>query len=36
VFSYKIDTAVEIEANAAAIWRVLTDFSRLDQWNPIL
>jgi hypothetical protein len=36
MFSYKVDTAIDIEANADAIWRVLTDFSRLDQWNPML
>jgi len=36
MFSYKVDTAIDIEANADAIWRVLTDFSRFDQWNPML
>ena len=36
MFSYNVDTTIDIDASAAAIWRLLTDFSRLDQWNPML
>jgi hypothetical protein len=36
MFSYKVHTAIDIDASAAAIWRVLTEFSQFDQWNPML
>lgn len=36
MFSYNIHTTIDIDASAAAIWRVLTDFDRFDEWNPML
>jgi hypothetical protein len=36
MFSYNIHTTIDIDAGAAEIWRVLTDFSRYDEWNPML
>jgi hypothetical protein len=36
MFSYNIHTSIDIDASAAAIWRVLTDFGRFDDWNPML
>lgn len=36
MFSYDIHTTIDIDAGATAIWRVLTDFSRYDEWNPML
>lgn len=31
-----INTTVDIEANAQAVWRVLTDFPRYGDWNPFM
>jgi len=36
MFYYNIHTSIDIDASAAAIWRVLTDFGRFDEWNPML
>lgn len=36
MFSYDIQTGIEIDAEPEAIWRVLTDFSSYDDWNPML
>lgn len=33
---WEIHTETTIEADAAAVWRVLTDFSAYDEWNPTL
>jgi len=30
----RIATAVDIDAPAAAIWRVLVDFPTYPEWNP--
>ena len=32
--SVEIDTTVDIDAGRDAVWRVLTDFPRYDEWNP--
>ena len=32
----RIATAVDIDAPAAAIWRVLTDFPAYPEWNPFI
>jgi hypothetical protein len=32
--SVTIDTTVDIDASRDAVWRVLTDFPRYDEWNP--
>lgn len=29
-------TEIEIEASAEQVWNILTDFSRLPQWNPFM
>lgn len=36
MFSHDIQTTIDIEANAAQIWRVLTDFESYADWNPML
>jgi hypothetical protein len=33
---HTIDTAVTIDATPAAVWHVLTDFDRYDEWNPFI
>jgi len=32
--AFVIDDSVEIDAPAAAVWQVLTDFPRYREWNP--
>ena len=32
----RIATAIDIDASAAAIWRVLTDFPAYPEWNPFI
>ncbi|MGF6888187.1 uncharacterized protein YndB with AHSA1/START domain [Nocardia sp. GAS34] len=32
--AFVIDESVEIDAPAAAVWQVLTDFPRYGEWNP--
>ena len=36
MFSYEINTSIDIEAEADAIWQVLTEFSAYEDWNPML
>jgi hypothetical protein len=36
MFSYDIDTSIDIEAQADAIWQVLTEFSAYEDWSPML
>jgi hypothetical protein len=36
MFSYNIQTTIDIQASADAVWRVLTDFNRYEEWNPML
>ena len=36
MFSYDIDTSIDIAAEPGAIWQVLTDFSSYEDWNPML
>lgn len=36
MFSHNIQTTIDIEANPAQIWRVLTDFESYAEWNPML
>jgi hypothetical protein len=36
MFAYSIDTSIDINADADAVWRVLSDFSRFEEWNPML
>lgn len=32
----EVKTAVEIEASAEKVWRVLSDFSHYQEWNPFI
>ncbi len=32
----RIDSAVEIAASPATVWRILTDFSAYPEWNPFI
>lgn len=32
----RIDTAIEIAASPAVVWRILTDFSAYPEWNPFI
>jgi len=32
----ELRTEIEIEASAARVWRLLTDFERYPQWNPFI
>lgn len=36
MFSYDIQTSIDIEAEPGAIWQVLTDFNSYGDWNPML
>jgi hypothetical protein len=36
MFSYDIQTSIDIDAEPDTIWRVLTDFSSYGDWNPML
>ena len=36
MFSYDINTSIDIAEEPAAIWQVLTDFSSYEDWNPML
>ena len=36
MFTYDIQTNIEIESSAAQIWQVLTDFDSYSEWNPML
>lgn len=36
MFSYDINTSIDIAAEPGAIWQVLTDFSSYEDWNPML
>lgn len=36
MFSYDIQTTIDIDADSDAIWQVLTDFSSYEDWNPML
>ena len=36
MFSYDIQTSIDIEAEPGAIWQVLTDFNSYRDWNPML
>jgi len=36
MFTYNIQTSIEIESSAAQIWQVLTDFDSYCEWNPML
>jgi hypothetical protein len=33
---HRIETEIEIEAPAARVWELLTDFSRMPSWNPFI
>ena len=33
---FTIDKTLEIEAPAATVWQVLTDFAAYGQWNPFV
>jgi hypothetical protein len=34
--AYRIDTAIDIAADANTVWRVLTDFAAYPEWNPFI
>ena len=36
MFTYDIETSIEIEAGPAQIWQMLTDFDAYSAWNPML
>jgi len=36
IWSYNIDTSVDIDSSAEAIWDTLVDFNRFEEWNPML
>jgi hypothetical protein len=33
---HHIETAIEIQASAARVWTILTDFARMPSWNPFI
>ena len=36
MFTFDIDTSLEINASPENIWKVLTDFKAYNDWNPML
>ena len=36
IWSYTIDTSIDIDCHAEAIWDTLVDFDRFHEWNPML
>jgi hypothetical protein len=33
---HHFETAIQIEASAARVWAILTDFPRMPSWNPFI
>ena len=36
MFSYSIETSIEIAASPESVWGALVDFDRYDDWNPMI
>lgn len=36
IVKYELKTEIEINASAENVWRIVTDFKRYNEWNPLI